>query len=194
VIEFGVDAEGAWLSKPWVEGSTVDALVPQHVQSEMACQKMVEQVLAALVATHAAGFAHADISTTNVLLCADGAVAMLDFGNATRLEAQGPHLTGSIYHMAPELFDHEPPSVRSDLYAVGVLAYFALTGVYPFIGDNAAQVITAHHRTRPVPVEQRCQISAGFARWVDQLLARQPDQRPASALMAIQQLAAVSQS
>lgn len=194
LIEFGVDSEGAWLSKPWIEGATLDERVQQQVLSEMDCLKMIQEVLAALVEIHAAGFAHSDITTTNVLLTTDGAAAVLDFGNATRLDAQAPHLTGSIYHMAPELFDHEPPSVRSDLYAVGVLAYFALTGVFPFAGDSAAQVITAHHRMRPVPLGQRCQIAAGFASWVDQLLARQPDQRPASALMAMQQLAAVLQS
>ena len=137
---------------------------------------------------HAAGFAHADVNASNILIRLDGRLKLIDFGNAgalaeTQARVMGEPNVGSVHHMAPELFSGQPPSVRSDLYAVGVMAYYALTRHHPFEGDTPAQVITAHLRSQypALPPSTACG-------WVHRLLSRDPAARPASAVEALQSL------
>ena len=86
---------------------------------------LARDLLSALGCVHQAGILHRDIKPANVLLGSDGRARLTDFGiahpeDATRLTQTG-HVIGTIRYLAPEVIQGAPPSVRSDLYALGIL-------------------------------------------------------------------------
>jgi len=184
----GRDAEGDYLAMEWIAGRTLDRHIQAHTLTDTALSGILRPLLQALAVLHAAGFAHADLNASNVMIPSDGQLKLIDFGNASPLDdsrersLSDPNI-GSIHHMAPELFNGRSPSVRTDLYAIGVIAVQALTQHYPFDGETKAQIITAHlrHTCPPLP-------GSGLNQWIHQLLARDPAARPGSVHEALQSL------
>ena len=182
----GADEHGRYLAFEWIEGPSLDSVIHQRPAGDDQLGRLLPPLLRALIAVHAAGWCHADLSASNILIHAtSGAPALIDFGNASALEDDRPRNLedaniGSIHHMAPELFAGRPPSVRSDLYALGVIAFHALTGRYPFEGSSKAQIITAHLR-QPRPLLPHSILGP----WIHGLLSRDPAARPVSAEAAL---------
>jgi serine/threonine-protein kinase len=163
-----VDAGEDWLAREWVEGETLDTRLERGVMSEVECAALLDELLDVLRFIHEAGFAHGDINESNVILISEG-IKLIDFGNSVELDCTVSHTTGSVFHMAPELFDNAPATSATDLYAAGVLAYRAVSGRFPFEGETKVQVIAAHHRTQPPPLSN---VSAEFNEKVMRLLER----------------------
>ncbi len=186
--EAGEDEQGTYLLLEWVDGETLDQRIERETFTPTTLPQILAPVLQALGAVHAAGFAHGDLNASNVLLRRDGWVKLIDFGNAWPLdETKNRSITdpnvGSVHHMAPELFSGQTPSARSDLYAIGVMAWHALTRRFPFEGDTPAQIITGHLRLEFQPLPP-----SAISEWVHRLLCRDPSARPASALEALRSL------
>lgn len=102
-----------------------------------------------------------------------------DLGNAQSLPVETHQQRGSVHTMAPECFEGGRLDERTDLYALGCVFYFALTGRTAFEGELAPQVITAHlqHRVQPLP--------GPLGTWIDHLMARNPADRSTSAREAL---------
>jgi serine/threonine-protein kinase len=188
LLDEGEDAEGFWLTLEYVQGETLRARVERHVLPIAEAIDLARQILEGLTAIHAAGFLHRDLNPENVLIESqpDLKVRLIDFELA---HAPGVHpadaATGAVHCMAPEQFANQPLDARTDLYALGVVMHFALTGRFPFEGNNNAQVITAHlHSELP----SLTSMPDALAQWVRQLLSRNPDDRPASAEAALMAL------
>jgi serine/threonine protein kinase len=98
----------------------------------------------------------------------------------------GGGLLGSVYFMAPEQFEGSAVDVRTDLYALGCLFYYALTQQHPFGGETKPQVMVAHlhHRTQPLGA-LRPDLPAPTVQWVEWLINRLPANRPGSAAEAL---------
>lgn len=110
---------------------------------------LLDQLAAALGAAHARGVVHRDVKAENVLLDAETGRAMVtDFGIARVTETQPLTATGTVlgtvHYMSPEQVSGDPLDGRSDLYSLGVLAFFALTGRFPFERSTASAVVVAH--------------------------------------------------
>ncbi len=110
---------------------------------------LLDQLAAALGAAHARGVVHRDVKAENVLLDAQTGRAMVtDFGIARVTEMQPLTATGTVlgtvHYMSPEQVSGDPLDGRSDLYSLGVLAFFALTGRFPFERSTASAVVIAH--------------------------------------------------
>ncbi len=115
------------------------------------------QVLAALGAAHAAGIVHRDVKPGNVLLTPDGTVKVADFGIAKSVDGVDLTTTGMLLgtpaYLSPEQLAGEPATPASDIYAVGVMLYEALTGTKPYTGASALALARAVEAGRPTPLQ-----------------------------------------
>jgi eukaryotic-like serine/threonine-protein kinase len=155
---------------------------------------IVEQVCRALHEAHALGLVHRDIKPSNVLLCergGEGDVAkLLDFGLVMDVKEQSANasgataLEGTPLYMAPESIE-TPGQVgpTSDLYSLGAVAFFLLTGETPFTGSTIVEVCMAHVMAPPrAPSELSPALSPELDAVVLCCLAKKPEARFQSAL------------
>ncbi len=194
VYESGVDDEGGFIVMELVEGETLEDLVMRGALTGAEFDSLSRQTLAGLSAAHAAGIIHLDLKPENVMLArlpgGGFQVKILDFGLARASGRQDADtasgLFGSVHFMAPEQFERADVDVRTDLYALGCLYYYALTQRHPFEGDTKPQVIVAHlyHRVTSLAA-LRPDLSAPTVQWVEWLIRRQPADRPASVAEAL---------
>jgi serine/threonine-protein kinase len=146
---------------------------------------LTRQVVDALGAAHESGLVHRDIKPANVLLTQGGDAKLADFGLVRRLEELtqgGAPLAGTPTFMAPELFRGTPASPASDIYAVGVLLFYCLSGQLPLSADSVGQLIQLH-RSQPVPDIREVvpRIPGSLADIVSTCLAKAPEDRYATA-------------
>ncbi|MCP5558333.1 MAG: protein kinase [Verrucomicrobiaceae bacterium] len=197
VYDVGVDEEGAFIVMELVKGETLDDIIGRGALTERDFGSLVKQTLEGMIAAHSAGLIHLDLKPQNLMITwhASGTfqVKILDFGLATgALQAQQStenqdSILGSIHFMAPEQFERAPVDVRTDLYAMGAIFYYALTQQYPFQGDTSPQVMTAHLYHKMVPLEElRPDLPAFIHQWVGWLQNRLPDDRPSSCAEALE--------
>jgi eukaryotic-like serine/threonine-protein kinase len=144
-------------------------------------------LLDAVAAAHDRGVLHRDLKPGNVTLDDDDRPKLADFGIAMSGDvSDGLTKTGLVMgtpaYLAPERVDGDPATVRSDLYALGVMCYEALTGSRPYEGDNAVAVAYAarHAILRPIRA-LRPDVPADLAAVICRAMARRPDDRFASA-------------
>ncbi|MCW2607083.1 MAG: spk, partial [Frankiales bacterium] len=193
------DATGlAYLVMEHVRGGTLrDLLRAQGAQSPARAVALVEPVLRALAAAHAAGLVHRDVKPENVLLADDGRIKVADFGLARAVEASTLTVTtglmmGTAAYMAPEQVDTGHADPRSDVYAAGVVLWELLTGTPPYTGDNHVRVAYRHvHEDVPAPST----VAAGLPPALDELVVRatrrEPSARPVDAGAFLAELRAV---
>lgn len=143
-------------------------------------------VLRAMAAVHAAGLVHRDVKAQNVMRETGGRIVLMDFGSgwergdADRKREVSPE--GSPLYMAPELLAGQPPSVASDVYSVGVLLFFLVTGTHPVDGRTITDLVLAHGLgQRRLLADCRPDLPEAFVRVVERALAPTPDQRYQSA-------------
>ncbi len=141
-------------------------------------------VAAALGSAHRRGVLHGDVKPANILFTSDGEPLLSDFGVARSLATASPGSTGEVAgtaaYLDPELLAtgrHEP---RNDIYGVGVVAYFALSGRLPFTGAAPDDIVVAADLgSHPSLLEDRS-VPAPLAEVVESAMARFPDERPAT--------------
>jgi eukaryotic-like serine/threonine-protein kinase len=152
---------------------------------------LLRQACDALHEAHDAGLVHRDIKPANLMAAYRGGMhdvaKILDFGLVKTLSENetAPHLSregtvaGSPLYMSPEQIMHtREPDRRTDIYALGAVAYFTLTGKPPFTGDNPMEVMFAHVRDAVTPPSQiQSEIPADLERVVLRCLAKNPDDR-----------------
>ncbi|MBY0490473.1 MAG: serine/threonine protein kinase [Gemmatimonadaceae bacterium] len=151
-----------------------------------ALMPMVRQLAEALAYAHAQGVVHRDIKAENVLIDRRGHAMVTDFGIARVTEAQPMTATGTVlgtvHYMSPEQVQGDELDGRSDLYALGVLMFYALSGRFPFERATAPAVLVAHvNATPPFLRELVPGVDGAIDRMVSRLLAKVPASRYASA-------------
>ena len=156
----------------------------------------MRQVCASLEEAHVRGLVHRDIKPANIhvgrLGLVDDFVKVLDFGlvkpiaNGSleqSLTTQAGLIMGTPGYMAPEMALSDRVDGRADLYALGCVAYYLLTGKQVFDGESAMQVIAKHLQAAPIPPSER--VSSPVPQSLEALvlacLAKEPDDRPQSA-------------
>jgi eukaryotic-like serine/threonine-protein kinase len=169
----------------YIEGETLGERIRRQgpLHSDEA-SRVLREVAWALSYAHASGVIHRDIKADNVLLeRATGRALLADFGIAQAIgSTDAEYLAGTTTYLSPELIEGGPASVRSDLYALGVAGFLAVSGRLPFDGATGAEVM-ARHLAQPVPrVDEAAPgISARLACAIDRCLAKQPEGRFSSA-------------
>jgi serine/threonine-protein kinase len=176
-----------YLSMEYFAGRTLAELIAQRgIVPLKDVQDILQQVCTGLEAAHSAGVIHRDLKPSNVLVGERGAVKIIDFGLATTQMGEGLTATGAIlgtpHYMAPEQVRGKAVDARTDIYALGALAYHLVTGRPPFSGDNAIAIGFAHLSEAPIPPRQlRKDCPEKLDAAILAALAKSPDERPASA-------------
>jgi serine/threonine-protein kinase len=178
-----------------VPGESVRHLLRQHFRLDLPQALWItRQAGQALDALHRAGFLHADVKPENIRLVKDGTVKLIDLGFAHRpgeyreLRARG-YVLGTVNYLAPEVCTAASGDARSDLYSLGVTLYETLTGQLPFPPGSVTQTLERHCTQPPIdPRRHAPYLPAPVVLLLEQLLARQPADRPSSAGRVVQQL------
>ncbi len=176
-----------YLSMEYFAGRTLADLIAQRgIVPIKDVQDILQQIVTGLEAAHHAGVIHRDLKPSNVLIGERGAVKIIDFGLATTAVGEGLTATGAIlgtpHYMAPEQVRGKNVDARTDIYALGALAYHLVTGRPPFSGDNAIAIGFAHLSETPTaPRQLRKDCPAPLDAAILAALAKSADDRPASA-------------
>ena len=132
---------------------------------------------AALAAVHGAGLLHRDIKAQNVMRESGGRLVLMDFGTGEELSGTN-RLVGTPLYLAPEIFRGQRASVQSDLYSLGVLLFYLVTGRFPVSAGSMEQLARAHaHRERQPLRDLRPDMPEAFVAAVERALDSDPARR-----------------
>jgi len=165
---------------PLLPGQTLDQLIKRS-SHRLTVDRVVEifaQTCRGLQAAHERGLVHRDLKPSNIFVMADDSVKIIDFGVAHAVSAQSRTLgfdKGTLLYMAPEQVQHKPVSPQSDIYALGVTLYEALTRRQPFRGATEEAVIQSILSLIPPPASDlNPAVSQVVSRVVHKAMAKQP--------------------
>ncbi|KKB26685.1 Serine/threonine protein kinase PrkC [Mycoplasmopsis meleagridis] len=145
-------------------------------------QNYALQIADGLEELHASGIIHRDIKSNNIMITSERTVKIIDFGLALDDESQRhtqvTKIVGSLYYLAPELCKtNNKPTIKTDIYALGILIYEMLTGEYPFKGADAMQTIKKQEDSPLPDLVKIADVPQAFANVVIKATAKDPDKR-----------------
>ena len=184
--DLGVSDEHAWLVMEYFALGDLRRRMRAAPLSPREALRYAVAIAEALAAVHGAGVLHRDLKPGNIMLRADGSIALIDFGlskdAALALDVTDTGtIFGTPHYMSPEQGHAEELDERSDLYSLGVILFEMLTGTKPFRAENPMAIVYKH-RKDPLP-----QLPSQFAAVqpvLERLLAKSPADRFAGALPA----------
>ncbi len=183
VFEYGEENGVPYIVMEYVQGRELRDYLKDRQPLPLANAVAVAvQVLHALDHAHACGVVHRDIKPGNIILLADGQVKVSDFGiarvEATSSMTQHGMTVGTPAYMAPEQFGGREADRRADLYATGVVLFEVLTGIRPFAGRSASDLM---YKVLHDPPRQVTQLNPRLPMELDAVLhkalAKSPDER-----------------
>ncbi|MEO8450503.1 MAG: serine/threonine-protein kinase [Gemmatimonadota bacterium] len=204
LYDFGVAADGTlYFAMELLDGIDLQKLVDEHGPIPPArAVHLLRQACLSLGEAHRRGLVHRDIKPSNLMICRMGTevdyLKILDFGLVkkqapTDAQLTAPDMTaGTPAYMPPEaidgvaLLDH-----RADIYALGCVAYWLLTGRPVFQGSSALSILVKHGREQPTPLSNTVEpVGPDLERLVMRCLEKDPNDRPQDALTLEKELAA----
>jgi len=203
IYDYGRTPDGTfYYAMEYLEGANLQDLVRRTgPTSPRRAIHILRQLVGSLQEAHGRGYLHRDIKPANVMLCERGGVydtvKVLDFGlvrdvspgDDTQLTQAGL-IMGTPLYMAPEIITAQEYTALSDLYAVGAVAYFLLTGTPPFEADSIVQIF--HLQVTEPPESLSDRIGKTLPRDLEELvltcLAKDPSERPRTADLLAQML------
>lgn len=207
IYDFGRTPEGTfYYAMEYVDGCDLETLVEREgPQPPARVAHLLAQVASALSEAHDAGLVHRDVKPANVMVCdragALDVVKVLDFGLTKEVgerdvsKTDEQRIVGTPLYLSPEaVITPERVDARSDLYALGAVGYFLLTGVAPFAGDNPVEVCFQHLHAAPVPPSKRlgAPVPQALEAMILACLEKSKERRPSSAAAVETALAALA--
>jgi hypothetical protein len=200
IFDYGHTPEGLfYYAMEYLDGVTLDrAVMELGAMPEARVVAILRQMAAALVEAHGMGLIHRDIKPQNVILLSPRAhadprdtIKLLDFGLVKQLPRDGAvelsssdAIIGTPQYLAPEAI-RAPDRVdgRTDLYALGAVGYFLLTGSHVFSAQTVVEICSHHLHTKPEPPSERLgrPVTPELEQLLLRCLAKSPAERPASA-------------
>jgi hypothetical protein len=205
IYDYGKTPEGIfYYAMEYLEGMNLEDLVIQAGSlPDGRALAILRQLCGSLAEAHALGVVHRDVKPANVILTRRGGlydfVKVLDFGLVKAIGSgreagltSAGSLTGTPLYLAPESIE-KPDTVdaHADVYAVGAVGCYLLTGLPLFEGSSVYEICMHHVRTPPVPPSQRTRhpISPALEAVLLRCLAKKPDERPTDARALLDELA-----
>ena len=191
VYDFGEEGDVAYLVMEFIRGNELKStLTTGQLFDRKECVRIMCELLDALDFAHEAGVVHRDIKPANVMLDNQGRTKLTDFGVARVTDAdrtsaertQAGTMVGTPAYMSPEQIQGQRIDRRTDIFSAGIILYQFLTGQKPFTGEGAWTVAKKIIQDDPpMPSSINVALSAEFDRVVAKALAKNPDQRFATA-------------
>ncbi len=191
VYDFGEEGDIAYLVMEFIRGDELKSTLTTGRQFDRKeCVRIMCELLDALDFAHEAGVVHRDIKPANVMLDSQGRTKLTDFGVARVTDADRTHaertqagtMVGTPAYMSPEQIQGLRIDRRTDIFSAGVILYQFLTGQKPFTGEGAWTVAKKIIQDDPpMPSSLNVAVSPEFDRVVAKALAKNPDQRFATA-------------
>ncbi len=184
VFDQGEDDGDVFLAMELVEGKTLRDVI--HEEAPLTAREslaILEPILGALRAAHAAGIIHRDVKPENVIVRRDGEVKVADFGLARAITnqtttSQTGVLLGTVSYLSPEQVERGTADQRSDVYAAGLVLFEMLTGRKAVTGDTPIQIAYKHvHGGVPSPSSVVTAVPADLDDLVARATAVEPDDR-----------------
>jgi len=195
IFDYGRTHDGVfYYAMELLDGATLQRIVKvDGAQPAGRVVRILAMVCGALTEAHAIGLIHRDIKPANIMLCTQGGerdvVKLLDFGLVKEFEVDrdvkltaASIVVGTPQYMAPEsILAPDSVDARTDIYAVGAVAYYLLAGVDVFEGKSIVEVCSQHLHQEPMPLSARgLGIPAELDAVVLACLDKDPDRRPQS--------------
>ncbi len=185
VYEIGQDKGWYFIAMEIVSGGTLLDLVrrkKKRVPVDLVCE-LIAQAADALSAAHKLGIVHRDIKPSNLMLTSDGRIKVADFGLAQLQDTSDDFelptkAVGTPYWMSPEQCKGQTAIPQSDIYSLGAVLYFALTGEVPFKGSTKKEILTQHiNAPVPDPRKIRKDVSETLYNIIRKAMAKNPAER-----------------
>jgi hypothetical protein len=205
IYDYGRTSEGIfYYAMEYLDGFSLDALVQRFGPlPDGRVIHILSQVCGSLVEAHAAGLIHRDIKPANIMLTRRGGVCdfvkLLDFGLVKAVDSDkmrtltaADAITGTPLYIAPEtVLESEGSDARSDLYSLGAVGYFLLTGRPVFDTGGVMEIMKAHVEKKPISPSKRLArpMSAELEQVVLKCLEKSPQNRPRGAAEMAAELA-----
>ena len=206
IFDYGRSTSGVfYYAMELLDGASLEAVVAEGGALPPArVIQVLHDVASALVEAHEAGLIHRDIKPANIILCRQGGAydfpKVVDFGLVKELEqgrgaslTQTDSITGTPLYMSPEAITApETLDARSDLYSLGAVGYFALTGQHVFSGGSLVEICSHHIHSTPVTPSNRLQrpVPKDLESLILACLEKDPAARPSNAEELRERLAA----
>jgi Protein kinase domain len=183
VFEHGFTESHAYIVMEYFPAGDLRARIARDRPSVEESLIIVGSILSALTSVHAAGIIHRDLKPANVMFRDDGTIALVDFGSARRdadpvAKTLAGVVIGTPYYLSPEQTLGGGADERSDLYSVGVMFYELLTGQRMYAAGSLVALFEMH---KNAPIPKLPEAAARHQRFLERLVAKNPDERYISA-------------
>lgn len=184
VHDFGIDQGRLFIVMEYVPGTNLNAMLQNRGRFTMEeAIPLMTQACAGVGYAHRAGIVHCDIKPHNFLITPDNRLKVTDFGIARALasihpDEQSDVVWGSPQYFSPEQAAGSAPSPASDVYSLGVVMYFLLTGRLPFTASSSSELAQLHRTAPPVPPRHfNPNLPPTLEQIVLKVLSKEPSQR-----------------
>ncbi len=199
-FDFGEIDGIPYISMEYVRGVTLRYMLDQTKRLPYSAGlRLAKQLCAGLAAAHAVGILHRDIKPENLILEPTGNAKLMDFGIARPINRMEPGQTqagmilGTPLYLSPELLQGQEADPRADIYSSGVVLYEIFTGVLPFRGASAMEIMLKHLREQPAPPRVHWpEIPPKLEQLILRCLAKEPGERHRSAEDLLRELETLS--
>ena len=187
VFDFGREGDLTFLAMEYFPGQSLRSLLRGSRLEVLLVLHIAWKLAEALEAVHAVGIVHRDVKPSNVLVDRQAQAKLMDFGVATRLDAEHEEglMVGTIRYMAPEQAQGFAPDPRSDVFSLGALMWEMLVGRHAF--EPSVEALKARITKEP-PLIMEPQVPEEVVQIVHKCLQPRPEDRPSSAMHVAQAL------
>lgn len=195
------DWEGRlYIVREWLEGYPVSVELNKGFLPIERALQIAYQICIGLNAAHRMGLIHRDLKPNHIFLAqtpdGNGIVKLIDFGISApipELSRSGKEIIGTPNYIAPEQIQGKLISLRSDLYSLGCLLFYLVTGYEPFKGNSVQEIIEKNLKAPPPSIKDyNSQLPVELDQLIQKLLSKQPSSRPLGTSMVQKELEKIS--